>query len=83
MNFVELCGSEQAVAEAETSFIQDYDDPNITMKDFATQSFNSLSAQLLRTALRGKIKSDPLKTDSMLTKCLNETMSYKSNILFI
>jgi len=62
------------------------------MKEFATQSktncitylgFNSLSANLLKTALRGKIKSESKRTDSMLTKCLNESMTYKSGILLL
>jgi hypothetical protein len=71
------------VAEPDNSFAEDLDDPNLSMKEFATQSFNSLSANLLKTALKGKIKSESQRTDSMLSKCLNESMTFKSNVLVI
>lgn len=83
LNFCELCGSEQAVAQVDDSFIDDSENPNLSIRDFATQSFNSLSANLLKVALRGKIKTDLNKNEAMVTKCLSETMTYKSKILLI
>ena len=83
LNFCELCGSEQAVAQVEESYNESTDDPNLSIRDFATHSFNSLSANLLIIALRGKVKTDSSKNESMIVKCLNETMTYKSKILLI
>ena len=83
MNFWELWGSEQAVAEVNNSYIDDSDSPEMSIKEFATQSFNSLSANLLKSALRGKIKSESQNSESMITKWLKETMTYKSNVLLI
>lgn len=68
MNFCELCGSEQAVAETNNSLIEDSDHPEMSIRDFATQSFNSLSANLLKSALKGKIKSESQNNESMITK---------------
>ena len=83
MNFWELWGSEQAVAETQNSFVEDSDSPEMSIRDFATQSFNSLSANLLKSALRGKIKSESQNNESMITKWLKETMTYKSKVLLI
>jgi hypothetical protein len=48
LNFVELPGSEQAVAE-DRFFMAE-----ASVKQFITRSFNGLSQQLLRAALRKK-----------------------------
>jgi hypothetical protein len=69
MNFVELAGSEQSVA-TETR--------DTAIKQFVTKSFNSLSAELLRSAL-GKGNQER----SLLVDCLKPTLCDKSEILLI
>ena len=49
IDFVELCGSEQAIA-SDTQFKGE------SVKDFITRSFNSLSSGLVRAALNKKPK---------------------------
>ena len=49
LDFVELCGSEQAVSN-DSLFKGE------SVKDFVTRSFNSLSSSLVRSALNKKSK---------------------------
>lgn len=51
------------------------------VKQFATESFNSLSSSMLKSALKGKVKSE--RNPSIITNCLSESMSKNSKILFI
>ena len=75
INFVELSGSEQAVAEEK--FYQD-----ASVRNFVTKSFNSLSSQLLGAALR---KRNPAvdEGDSKIVNCLRNTLTTSSNILLV
>lgn len=76
MNFVELSGSEQAVAEEKF-----YKDSSV--RSFVTKSFNSLSAQLLRSALKKKSASHSNDEDSKIVNCIRNTMTSNSNIVLI
>lgn len=75
INFVELSGSEQAVAEEK--FYQD-----ASVRNFVTKSFNSLSSQLLRAALK-KRNPGVDEGDSKIVNCLRNTLTTSSNILLV
>ena len=69
LNFVELSGSEQAVAEEK--FYRD-----TSIRQFVTRSFNSLSSQLLRSALKKKTVSNSVDDgDSKIVNCLRNTLT--------
>ena len=75
LNFVELSGSEQAVAEEKF-----YKDSSV--RNFVTRSFNALSSLLLRSALKKKSHQMD-EGDSKLINCLRNTMTSQSNMLVI
>lgn len=81
LNFVELSGSEQAVSGDDM-----YHKDN-SVRQFVTKSFNSLSTQLLRSALKKKQNTTNSSTiddeDSKLVNCLRNTLTSQSNIVFI
>ena len=75
LNFVELSGSEQAVSN-EHQFV------NATVRSFVTKSFNGLSSQLLKSALRKKGQGAG-EGEVTLVECLRKTMTHRSNIVLI
>jgi len=67
--FAELAGSEQAVADER--FFKDS-----SIKQFVTKSFNCLSSQLLRSALKKRASSSAIEEgDSKLVSCLRNTLT--------
>ena len=60
LDFLELCGSEQAVAPDSTF-------KNESVKDFITRSFNSLSSGLVRAALNKQPKPQESKLIDLLS----------------
>mmetsp|Transcript_30795 Transcript_30795/g.30289 ORF Transcript_30795/g.30289 Transcript_30795/m.30289 type:complete len:150 (+) Transcript_30795:1136-1585(+) len=76
LNFVELSGSEQAVAEEK--FFMDS-----SVKQFVTKSFNSLSAQMLRAALKKRSNASMEDGDSKIVNCLRNTLTTTANILMV
>jgi hypothetical protein len=74
-NFVEMSGSEQAVAEEKF-----YKDSSV--RQFVTKSFNSISSQLLRSALKKK-PAQMEDGDSKIVNCVRNTMTNTSNILMV
>ena len=76
MNFVELSGSEQAVAN-DCEMLADQ-----SLKQFVTKSFNSISSQLMRTALR-KPSSSLQDGEVYIVDCLRKTLTKTSNILLV
>jgi len=68
LNFAELAGSEQSVAQPD-NFVRD-----TSVRQFITKSFNSLSNQLLKASK--KKQGGPIEQEeSMLVNCLKPTLS--------
>ncbi|CDW80672.1 kinesin motor domain containing protein [Stylonychia lemnae] len=78
LNFVELSGSEQAVTQDKIMSDQ-------SIKQFVTKSFNSLSSQLLRSALRKKTSGYNSLSDgeAVIVECLRKSLTSQSNIALI
>ncbi len=68
IDFVELCGSEQAVKD-DTFYKGE------SVKDFVTRSFNSLSSQIVRIALNKKPKNDAKTTSLLVSSILASTLT--------
>eukprot|EP00347_Sterkiella_histriomuscorum_P021720 403333001 len=76
LNFVELCGSEQAVAE-ETNIRHQ------SIRQFVTKSFNGLSSQILKSALKKKSSNTHEDGDIKLVNSISQTLTQNSNIILI
>ncbi len=74
--FVELAGSEQTVAEEQ--FIRD-----TSVRTFVTKSFNSLSSQMLRVALKKRQTKSIDEGESPLMNSLRSCFTVNSNIVFV
>ena len=74
LNFTELCGSEQSVAQGAQS-------RDTSVRQFVTKSFNNLSTQILKSALGKRTQLED--GDSGLVGCLKNTLTSKSNVLLI
>ncbi|CDW75105.1 low quality protein: centromere-associated protein e [Stylonychia lemnae] len=75
LNFVELSGSEQAVAE--DSYYKE-----VSIRQFVTRSFNALSSQILRSALRKKSQNHD-EGDVKLVNSIRNSLTQSSNIILI
>jgi hypothetical protein len=69
---VELAGSEQSVSSDQ--MIRD-----TSLRQFATRSFNCLSAYLLKISTGKKVTEE----DCSLTHCLKKTLTSQSNVLLV
>lgn len=77
LNFVELCGSEQAVAE--DSYYQSQ-----SVRSFVTKSFNGLSSLILKSALKKRDPShQPTEGDVKLVSSIRQTLTHNSNIVLV
>jgi hypothetical protein len=60
---------------AEETFVKDS-----SIKQFVTSSFNSLSSQLVRSALHKRIPED---SEAKIINCLSNTLTHQSNIVLV
>ena len=76
LNFVELAGSEQAVADE-----QFYKETSV--RQFVTKSFNGISSQIVRAALNKRSKNQMEDGDIKIVNCLRNTLTTASNIILV
>jgi len=74
LNFAELCGSEQSVAQGGQA-------RDTTVRQFVTKSFNCLSTQILKSSLGKRTQLE--EGDSSLVAALKNTLTSKSNVLLV